>query len=206
MKKLLPFIFASTLLFVSCKMNNEYHVEFHSNYGSISKTFVLYEEGSLIEKPKTDKPYSVLIGWFVLSDFSGNHWDFENDRIYRNIDLYAKWDSLFVIENGSLKINTNSSVDTGSALKIPSFFDGERVTRLAESGFEDCLSIVSIELPIQIESIGSNCFKNSNNLKTINYEGTFDQWDRIQKGTNWNDTASNIKLICKDKSIILNKI
>lgn len=66
------------------------------------------------------------------------------------------------------------SCNSFTSVTIP---DG--VTSLNEYVFEDCSNLASVTIPSSITSIGFYAFNGCNNLNTVYYNGTEDNWDRI---------------------------
>ena len=77
----------------------------------------------------------------------------------------------------------------------------ESGVRLGNGSFKYCSSIESVTLDKDIDSIGSTVFASCTNLKTINYQGTVEQWNSISKGTNWNGYITDITIICTDGKV-----
>ncbi|MCL2164640.1 MAG: InlB B-repeat-containing protein, partial [Oscillospiraceae bacterium] len=68
-----------------------YSVVFDSNGGSfVPGQTIRY--GNLVEEP--DDPEltgGIFDGWYLDGSFAGSAWDFDNDLVYEDIVLYAKW-------------------------------------------------------------------------------------------------------------------
>ncbi len=64
--------------------------------------------------------------------------------------------------------------------------------------------LTSVTIPSSVISIGYLAFNRCINLSTINYSGTVEQWNAIDKGSDWLDYRAPVtKVICKDGEITL---
>lgn len=84
-------------------------------------------------------------------------------------------------------LQTGYIVSAGSAkykseFFIPSYYNGKPVVEIEENGFSNYYSnrYVKIVLPNTIEKIGSDAFKDCDNLKTVYFSGTVEDWLRVQ--------------------------
>ncbi len=59
------------------------------------------------------------------------------------------------------------------------------VTKIESDAFNDCYALNKVVLPTSLLSIGAHAFANATKLKTITYNGTTTQWQRIEKGENF---------------------
>ena len=69
------------------------------------------------------------------------------------------------------------------------------VTSIGDSAFAYCSSLTSIEIPAGVTSIGSWAFGYCSNLETIYYNGTAEQWNAIEKGTDWDLNCGNYEVV-----------
>ena len=70
----------------------EYLVNFDANGGVPEPAPQIIVEGNKIEKPSDPHiPHFVVEGWYTDPDFNGDPWDFDNDIVTGEVNLYAKW-------------------------------------------------------------------------------------------------------------------
>lgn len=79
-----------------------------------------------------------------------------------------------------------------------SFTIGTNVTTIGEYAFYKCSSLRTLYISTNITSIGSASFYSSG-LAFVNYSGTKEQWNTVNKGANWSaSTVSNVYVYCSD--------
>lgn len=78
------------------------------------------------------------------------------------------------------KINTNvfKNCDSLSTVILPN-----KISSIDSGAFENCISLTSVTIPKSVLSIGDNAFNGCTSLTDVEYEGTYDQWNEIQIGT-----------------------
>ena len=64
-----------------------------------------------------------------------------------------------------------------------------------DSTFSGCSSLTTVTIPKSVTSIGPFTFHKCGNLTTVNYKGSKEDWDRIDK-KDYNDPLLNAALIC----------
>lgn len=74
----------------------------------------------------------------------------------------------------------------------------DRVIRLDTSVFEGCVDLTRIFIPHNVKHIGMWVFAYCSELKTIEYDGTIDEWKHVTKGDSWNYSTGEYEVICND--------
>ena len=81
---------------------------------------------------------------------------------------------------------------------------GNSVTSIGDWTFYNCSGLTSVTIPDSVTSIGKEAFSNCYNLGSINFEGTIEQWNAIEKGKDWNyNVSSSCRIVCTDGTISL---
>ena len=87
----------------------------------------------------------------------------------------------------------NMDTKTLTTLKIP---DG--VTKIGKSTFALHKNLETVEIPASVTSIGDSAFSKCTSLKSVNYGGTKEQWDKIEI-TRWSkEDFKNCVIHCTD--------
>ncbi len=124
--------------------------------------------------------------------------------------------------NGYTVTGLGSCEDT--AIVIPQWYNGKRVTCINDFAFDKCRSLKSIIIPDGVTSIGMSAFENCRYLTSINisgsvtsisfyafqgcssltsihFEGTMKQWNAIRMDSNWDYGTGNYTVYCTDGNI-----
>ena len=106
-----------------------------------------------------------------------------------------------IIPDSVTSIGDYAFSDCGSliSLIIP-----DNITSIGFRVFYNCCSLTSITIPDNITSIGGSAFENCRSLKDINFNGTKNQWNAIEKSNSWNDTTGDYTVHCTDGDIAKN--
>lgn len=121
---------------------------------------------------------------------------FKEGNFYVNGELIVDC----VIPEGVTEINT-SVFGFCESIKTITFFD----TVETIDGFDSCWNLESITLSANVKKINDYAFSGSNNLKTINFKGTMDEWYAIEKGGQW-ITSGGYKVYCTDGIISVGNV
>ncbi len=74
------------------------------------------------------------------------------------------------------------------------------VEQIHEFAFGNC-GLTSVALPASVKYIGDYAFKDCRKLTSINFNGTKEQWNAIQKGKGWDDRTGDYTIHCTDGDI-----
>ena len=80
----------------------------------------------------------------------------------------------------------------------------EGVTSIGEFAFTGCSSLTNITIPDSVTSIRICVFSNCSSLTNITYNGTQEQWNRIDKYTKWKYNSAIKTITCTDGVIQIN--
>ncbi len=72
------------------------------------------------------------------------------------------------------------------------------LTNIREHTFSDCNAMTSIEIPAGVTSIGDSAFRDCRELETILFNGTLEEWNRIDKQNSWDDETGYYTVQCMD--------
>ena len=76
----------------------------------------------------------------------------------------------------------------------------DNITYIGSSAFEDC-GLTYVEFTTSVTKIESRAFANCANLLCIRYNGTIEQWNAIEKGTDWDTGTGYYTVYCTDGTI-----
>ena len=91
---------------------------------------------------------------------------------------------------------------TDSYIGILSSLYSDTVTNIGESAFANASFIETVSITTTLESIGDNAFANCTALTKIDFSGTVEQWNAIEKGTDWNYNTGEYVIFCLDGHIL----
>lgn len=74
---------------------------------------------------------------------------------------------------------------------------------IGNTAFFGCDYLNYVKISKRIESIGSAAFNYCTNLESINYEGTIEEWNKIDIYSDWRDNSVIKTIHCTDGDIIL---
>ena len=83
-------------------------------------------------------------------------------------------------------ITTIGQIGLGYYPKLQCIVIPESVTTIGDDAFCGCASLRGIVIPSSVTSIGKGALAGCTGLYTICYQGTEEQWNKIEKGSDWN--------------------
>ena len=75
----------------------------------------------------------------------------------------------------------------------------EGVARLEDGAFRDCDNVEIINLPSTIEYLGANLI--GHYIEEIHYDGTIEEWEKIEKAEKWDEKAPNCVVVCTNGTV-----
>ena len=82
----------------------------------------------------------------------------------------------------------------------------DSMTSIEEYAFSGCTSLTSVVIPDSMTSIGNYVFSGCTNLNNIEFTGTTEQWDTINKGYDWNSGLSAGYVQCSDGQVDISEV
>ncbi len=117
-----------------------------------------------------------------------------NERI---LVSYTGDDTDLVLPNTITAINQYALFN----LSITSVVIQEGVTSIGDNALSWCYSLTNITIPSSVTSIGDSAFYESYLLSQITFNGTVEEWNAIEKGSNWDYNSKGYTVYCIDGNI-----
>ena len=159
-------------------------------------------------------------GWF---GWCGDSWDgtgyaFERSNLYWKLtkegeltvdSIYGseylekqtvkthRWNA-FQVTSLNLKNVYNTGKETFRYVSIPTLELPSTVNTIGDYSFANCGSLTEVHIPKSVKTIGNYAFAYCGKLKDIYYDGTFDEWNSVEKKQGWNSgIPSDVRIHCK---------
>lgn len=99
-------------------------------------------------------------------------------------------------------LNTIQKSAFGRCLRLENVELPEGLTDIGAAAFALCVGLKSITIPVSVVSIGEEVFDYCSELKTVCYNGTMEQWNKINLKTQGNEYLNNATIHCTDGDIV----
>lgn len=99
-------------------------------------------------------------------------------------------------------LNTIQKSAFGRCLRLENVELPEGLTDIEAAAFALCVGLKSITIPVSVVSIGEEVFDYCSELKTVCYNGTMEQWNKINLKTQGNEYLNNATIHCTDGDIV----
>lgn len=99
-------------------------------------------------------------------------------------------------------LNTIQKSAFGRCLRLENVELPEGLTDIEAAAFALCVGLKSITIPVSVISIGEEVFDYCSELKTVCYNGTMEQWNKINLKTQGNEYLNNATIHCTDGDIV----
>ena len=93
------------------------------------------------------------------------------------------------------------SIDDEKNVVIPSEYNGKPVTGISVMAFMAIKGLKSITIPNSIEKFAWIIIGDCTDLTAIDYQGTIEQWNAIEKQNGWVQNSGNVVIHCNDGDI-----
>ena len=99
-------------------------------------------------------------------------------------------------------LNTIQKSAFGRCLRLENVELPEGLTDIEASAFALCVGLKSITIPVSVGNIGESVFDYCSELKTVYYNGTISQWNKINLKTQGNEYLNSATIHCTDGEIV----
>lgn len=84
---------------------------------------------------------------------------------------------------------------------LTSVIIADKVTNIGDEAFYGCTGLTNITIPDSVTYIDARAFKGCTGLTSITYNGTIEQWNAINKGSDWKFNTGDYVVHCTDGDI-----
>lgn len=96
-------------------------------------------------------------------------------------------------------LSLGKGVFTGKLVKSVIVPSGVR--EIEEAAFSLCPCLETAKLPKSLRSIGAAAFFSCGVLKTIDFDGTVEEWNAVTKGKGWDTLTGEFRVLCADGTV-----
>lgn len=127
------------------------------------------------------------------------------DIVVKELENEVEYDSdglRYVVNNvlGTCYVESIGNY-TGSYVVILSSLYGDDVTAIGDNAFASCDFIEKVRMSNTLKRIGSGAFQDCSSLTYIDFSGTIEAWNNIEKGADWDQNTGDYVIYCYDGNI-----
>ena len=165
--------------------NNEVEYNYETGY----LTMILLLSGIDFLPYLTTIPYATFFDLPIKSIAMPDNIKKIKERAFEgsNLGTIILSNNIEIIETCSFKNCSLQSIILPDSVKV-----------IESSAFEGCYNLFKVVLPRGIDEIYDYAFSFCNELKSIIYQGTKEEWNKVQLESEWGADSSLTKIICND--------
>ncbi len=110
-----------------------------------------------------------------------------------DIEMNTRRNAYNRAQNNGFNIQNKQSISTAMI---------DNATSIGDFAFSNRIEIKNINIPKSVTKIGRSAFFRCVNLTDINFSGTQEEWNKIEKGLYWNAETGNYIIHCTDGDIL----
>ena len=134
---------------------------------------------------KTMYYYGSKQEWTLVS--KGEDWDYESFYLQLCMENPSKGLEMKLSSDENHYIVTGIGTCTDEEVRIPMAENNIPVTEIAPNAFANRRGIKKVVIPHTITQIGESAFAGCSDLEAVSYQGTENQWQQVELGSNWID-------------------
>lgn len=115
-------------------------------------------------------------------------------------EAFTNCDNLTSVTLGSGLTSINSGLFI-ECLSLNNIIIPESITTINNAAFAGCISLTNITIPLSVVMIDTDAFAVCSKLTDINFKGTKEQWNAIEKEPDWDDRTGDYTVHCTDGDI-----
>ena len=77
----------------------------------------------------------------------------------------------------------------------------DNIAKIEKSAFEACYELSFVQLPSSITKIESKAFANCTSLVHIKFDGSVNDWNNIEKASDWDENSGDYTVFCSDGTV-----
>lgn len=177
--------------------------ESHFDKQTSQNPYVAYsiKDDKVIYSLTGDQP--MIISEILYTTSDGNIVNF-----YEGVD--ASYDVISnTYENGKGVVRINGVLTSlvsdffKNSSTLTSIIIPDGVNTISHSAFIECSSLTSVVIPSSVVKIESYAFRNCKSLNSVTFEGTVEEWNSMDKDSNWFQNAPATYIQCSNGQVVL---